>query len=49
MFEELAVKCEIVQVRQECKVRELLSLKSKGGLGLTVSEKSFQQQSKFLP
>lgn len=39
MFEELVVKCEIVQVRQECKVRELLPLNQRADLGLTVSEK----------
>lgn len=39
MFEELVVKCKMVQVRQECKVRELLSLNLQGRLELTVSEK----------
>lgn len=35
----LVVKCEMVQVRQEYNVRELLSLNLQGRLGLTVSEK----------
>lgn len=49
VFEESVVKCEIVQVRQECKVRELLPLNQRADLSwLRVKKKKFSTTKQIL-